>query len=403
MASWTFLIYAAGNTELEPEIYQAFKLLTEIRPLVGTNIIVQIARAPIGLLRRFGKLAQYQGEDDWSGVRRYLIQASGCYLIQKLPDTNMAKPETLHDFLLWAETNYPSDRTALILSGHSSGFIGVMMDYDKTGGLSLMSVTGLARVLAAVYLQTGRQLDLLILDTCFANMVEVWHELALIGGQSVKNLTVPIGSLRCEGLPCHFMIDKLQKSDPAQPLPSIFDLLAQNIREQHGLNSSVLFIKLEANLLIELKSEIDKIAAVLLANRAALAVEFAACHADWDSDTVSLLYLENWLHCFFSRALPAPHVLASPLSKLVLAPQLSSLPASFRYGPSLLVTSPERYQLLEPYYNRMQFAEGNRWSQTLLGRVSESDVKREAPPDTVAVPEAVEAEFRWRHREFKEV
>lgn len=395
LASWTFLIYAAGNTELEPEIYHAFTLIKEIHPLSGVNIVVQIARASTSLLRKFDKLVDYHGEDDWVGVRRYLIQSSGTYLIKQLPITSMAKPEVLYDFLIWAESNYPSDRTALFLSGHSSGFIGVMMDYEQNlGSFSLMSVIGLSRVLAAVYRHTGKPIDLLVLDTCFANMVEVWYELALLGGGSVNNLAVPVGALRREGLPCHFMIDMLQKSDPAKSLPSILDSLARKVKEWYGVNSSILIIKLQANLLTVLKSEISKITMILRSNRIELVKEFATCHTDWTNDTISILFLENWLKKFLPNLFSASNVLSHVIKKIVISPALSSLPASFRYGPSLLAVTTERYQLLEPYYIQMQFAAGNNWTQLLKGEASEAGVLSRAHSATVAVPKEVEADFQ---------
>lgn len=45
MSNWTILIYANGNNELEPEMYESMLDCEKVSPDCDVNVIIQLARA----------------------------------------------------------------------------------------------------------------------------------------------------------------------------------------------------------------------------------------------------------------------------------------------------------------------------------------------------------------------
>lgn len=129
--SWTVLIYANGNNDLEPEISKSLLDIERIGAGTNTNVIVQLARAPYKLIKsmRPNLLGQTDIDGDWSGVRRYLVKENSnisqkrdfkSVLLDDLGNVNMADPTTLKDFIRWGSKKFPSKHLMLILMGHGA-------------------------------------------------------------------------------------------------------------------------------------------------------------------------------------------------------------------------------------------------------------------------------------------
>jgi len=86
-------------------------------------------------------------------------------------EVNMADPATLQSFITWAAANYPAEHYALMPADHGFGWQGLIMDMTSDG--DFMTVRGLVDALN----NSGIQFDLLALDACSMQMIEVMHEL----------------------------------------------------------------------------------------------------------------------------------------------------------------------------------------------------------------------------------
>lgn len=94
-------------------------------------------------------------------------------------NVNMASPDTLRDFILWASEKYPADRYALVIWDHGAGWKNSRLATPSIKGAvqdetseSFMSLPQLAKGVK----DAGVQLDLLNFDACLMGMYEVAYE-----------------------------------------------------------------------------------------------------------------------------------------------------------------------------------------------------------------------------------
>ena len=120
-ADWTILIYMCGST-LESENGLASRDIEEMLSAPGQpddiNIVIQTG-----------------GSSKWSNpmisadqLGRYHVESGNLVMDDKLPDASMGDPGTLSDFMIWGMTDYPAEKTALILWNHGAGMEGVCVD-----------------------------------------------------------------------------------------------------------------------------------------------------------------------------------------------------------------------------------------------------------------------------------
>ncbi len=104
-AKWTFMVYMAGDNSLSTA---GDKDLSEMRKVGSTkevNVVAQFDNAG----RR--------------GTRRYLIQRKGKKdLVESFGETDTGSPEVLSDFISWSAQKYPAERYALVLWSHGCGW-----------------------------------------------------------------------------------------------------------------------------------------------------------------------------------------------------------------------------------------------------------------------------------------
>lgn len=229
---WTILIYANGNNEFEPEMYKLLLDSRKIKSNNNLNVLVQIGREKKQLVKmlRPGNIFA-ENNDNWFGVRRYLIDMykknhSETSLIKDLGNLNMAHPKNLYDFLEWGMVTYPSEKYLLMMGGHSFQYLGIMTDYSQNVPY-IMGIPEMAKALNLIKKKIGRNLDILVLDTCFMNMAEILYELAREKKHSVKNILTyieygPIGGLPVDKL-INVILEKPGSNDVKSILTKIID------------------------------------------------------------------------------------------------------------------------------------------------------------------------------------
>ncbi len=188
-ANWTFMVYMAGDNNLDGAALRDIAEMAKAGSTKDVNILVQLDRI----------------EDQ--KTRRFRITPGGGFkkdCIETFSETNTGDPQILYSFAKWAVDNYPADRYALILWNHGSGWwedaksraVGPAgrqphrplfrhtfpqahrsICYDDTSGGDALDNRELRVVLAGVCALLGRKIDLLGMDACLMNMVEVAWQL----------------------------------------------------------------------------------------------------------------------------------------------------------------------------------------------------------------------------------
>ena len=188
-AKWSFLVYMAGDNNLDGAALRDIAEMARAGSTKDVHILVQLDRL------------------DDQKTRRFRITPGGGFkkdCIETFSETNTGDPQILYSFCQWALENYPADRYALILWNHGSGWwedakgraagpAGRRLHrplfrhtfpqahrsicYDDTSGGDALDNRELRVVLAGICALLGRKIDLLGMDACLMNMVEVAWQL----------------------------------------------------------------------------------------------------------------------------------------------------------------------------------------------------------------------------------
>ena len=188
-AKWTFMVYMAGDNNLDGAALRDIAEMAQAGSTKEVNILVQLDRIEDNLTRRF-RITQ------GGGFKTDCLESFG--------DTNTGDPKILYDFVKWAADNHPADRYALILWNHGSGWWEEAKGraagpaekkprrqlfrhafpqehrsicYDDTSGGDALDNRELRVVLAGICALLGKKIDLLGMDACLMNMVEVAYQL----------------------------------------------------------------------------------------------------------------------------------------------------------------------------------------------------------------------------------
>ncbi len=205
------LFYLNGNNELEPEVWESFLKLFDLEISDNITILAQVARQEkiVTEIIRSGYIYP-NFKEQWSGIRRYEMTSKGKVQLPLLEISNMSSPQTLYDFIVWAQSNYTADKYVLLLGGHAYQFVGISPDFTCETPY-LFGFPELAYAIWKAYEQSQKQLDLLILDTCYASSFETFCELSNYPQSAAKYLLTYIGNVPLEGLPYDALIRIIEK------------------------------------------------------------------------------------------------------------------------------------------------------------------------------------------------
>ncbi|ERI90498.1 hypothetical protein HMPREF1982_03864 [Clostridiales bacterium oral taxon 876 str. F0540] len=178
LKKWTILIYADGNNEMESIMYNSLLACEKIVSNNDINIVFEI-----------GRLGKYKSEngDNWSGVRRYYVDRGNLTLVEDLGKSNMADPNNLYSFMKWGFENYKSEHYMLVLSDHGGDFIGCFTD-ESADKPYIMGIPEMIQAINALKINLGYEIDILVLDMCYMNSIEVMYELGQNNNNTVKNV-----------------------------------------------------------------------------------------------------------------------------------------------------------------------------------------------------------------------
>jgi hypothetical protein len=350
------------NNELGPELFMQLELLRDLTLPSNITVIIQLSQASDSLTTLLGiNIATNR----WSGVRRYVFTYNRLEQVYELGVTIMADPNKLREFITWGINQYPSDRVMLILSGHSAGLLGSMMENNFIKhSLSIMSIPGMCQAISAG-VADGR-IDILVLDTCLMNMIEIWYEFALAPGHPVSYLLVPQKQLIGEGLPWKLVIDLIVEATirkiPIEQIPRRISLV---VLQKTNMIGPILVVDLAVDSLIAIKDSISQIAAFAVEEH----IRFRDKLLEWEvvslnDQIVNVIRLERILNTRLSNSYFLPSTIEKMLSEIIFCPSLdssiSNLEGPAIFFPKALIVNNE----LE-YYKSLKFCCDNDWVKLL--------------------------------------
>lgn len=228
---WTVIMYLNGSNEMAIEMENTFKQLCKINKS-NVNIVIQLSKAPIDLVRT---IRQYDSSyaEDWTGTRRYSIINGNLEIVQSNEYINMADYRNLYDFIKWAANKFPAKRYMVSISGH--GFIVASLS-DLCGKEPY--IMGMYEMCTAINnLKNIIDIDILILDICNMNTIELIYELGKEKVNVVKYIMTYINNGPLEGMDYNYIIQKIDDEPTNLILKNIVNKSKQNlvaIEVKHG-------------------------------------------------------------------------------------------------------------------------------------------------------------------------
>lgn len=172
-AEWTVMIYMNGDNDLDACVYNDMTEIEKIGSNSAVNIIVQADRAKKTARRYI--VRKNDGtikNDDWGLVSECLSDVG---------EVDMGDYKEFVNFFDWGIKNYPAEKYALIIWNHGTGwkrthYDGKSISFDDTSKNAITTVQ-LGIALEKMKKISGKKLDLLIMDACLMQMIEVLAEI----------------------------------------------------------------------------------------------------------------------------------------------------------------------------------------------------------------------------------
>jgi hypothetical protein len=224
-------MYLNGSNEMAIEMENTFKQLCKINKS-NVNIVIQLSKAPIDLVRTIRQDDSSYAEN-WTGTRRYSIINGKLEIVQSNEYINMADYRNLYDFIKWAANKFPAKRYMVSISGH--GFIVASLS-DLCGKEPY--IMGMYEMCTAINnLKNIIDIDILILDICNMNTIELIYELGKEKVNVVKYIMTYINNGPLEGMDYNYIIQKIDDEPTNLILKNIVNKSKQNlvaIEVKHG-------------------------------------------------------------------------------------------------------------------------------------------------------------------------
>ncbi|QUI23506.1 hypothetical protein HZI73_14975 [Vallitalea pronyensis] len=355
---WTIFIYIAGNNDLEPYVYHQFSLLNEIVTNNQVHILIQISRAP-------REAKELDGTQSWCGTRRYVLHNDGVIMVENLGQVSMAKPSTLVDFLIWGSQHAPSKKKMLIMSGHSAGFVGLMKESTRKGNV-LMGIHGFAKALHLFRQSSNSSIDLLVMDTCFMDAVEIWYGICMDALGTVKYALIshdntPLGGIAYPSIINQLFLSSTFDCSSSDTYNGIIEALHKSHQER-----SLFCIQLHQESFVKLKHLIHLFSCVILQHgQDNIDKIFYNSHYKQKIDFISLSYLINSIE---DLDLPIKDICVDIIETLNRIVVYTSHEANNRPYRGLKIYLPHNLNVYLKYkniYDKLSFNEHNDWKNVL--------------------------------------
>lgn len=198
---WKVLVYSSAPGDIDRVAVNSIRDMERAGSTENVSIALQFSRLP------------FKPEEGWKGTRRYFLQKQtpsqdnptsdiSSPVAEYLADTDMSNSQNLKNFIEWGMRNYPSEKTILVIGGHSAGFAGAVTNAGKT---SMMPVPDVKRALDENEKETGMKPDVLVFNSCLMSQAEVLGEMK----DSARYIIASEKPEYKEGIPLGNFIEKL--------------------------------------------------------------------------------------------------------------------------------------------------------------------------------------------------
>lgn len=269
-ASWTFMAYVMGDTNLEPYALDDLAEMASVGSSDDLNIVAMVDRSPDYSDDGIANLP------DWEDTKLLEVQQDEFVQIDDLGELNTGESDTLATFVETAIAMYPADNYALLLWDHGGGWLG--MGADETNGddgLELDEISeGIGTGLAAAGVD---KLDLLGFDACLMATFEVASTLSQHADYLVASEEVEPGHGWNYGQ-LQVVADEPQIAAPDLARAMIDGYQAQ--AEAEGTESDITLGLLDLTAVDDLVSAMDDVAEAFVADPIAYSPDLAAAQND---------------------------------------------------------------------------------------------------------------------------
>jgi hypothetical protein len=405
--TWTVLVYLAGDNDLD-----------------GAGVVDLGEMKRVGSNARVNMVAQFDRAGKNAATKRYFLRKGTTLakdVVASLGETNMGDPNVLQDFLAWGAKNYPAQRYMVVIWNHGAGWddeniyrsvrrgLKRNVAYKKSAvGETVRGAAGavpiarvramskrpfkralfsttiqqavqkraiafddqaedfldnieLKRVLTAAKKTFGGKIDVLGMDACLMNMVEVAYQVrntaqVLVGSQEVEP---------ADGWPYHTVLRELTRKPDVTPAEIVARYLA-SYKPNEGVTQSALDLSASTRL----EGAIDKLSASLLKELPGEATQIAVMRArraarDYETrDYVDLVHFCQLLRKYSASAAvqgACSGVEDAAARTFVLASGFKGASVTNSNGVSIYF--PE--ETISPLYAKLDFAKNNKWNEFL--------------------------------------
>lgn len=274
-AKWTFLIFIAGDNDLEGAGYSD---LEEMKKFGSNN--------QIKVLVQFDNLRE-------QATKRYLIEKKNIRHLQTLSETNTGDPVVLKNFIMWAMQQYPAEHYLVDIWNHGGGWEDLPegFDYDS---LRRVPINHRMKVRKSIFLSTVKEIitdkeqkryiavdvsardyldnqelkealtlptgkiDLVGFDACLMNMLEIAYQLKecvhfIVGSEETEPGT---------GWPYHKVLETLH-SNPGISPRDLSHAIVQHYAEHYPNDRNITQSALDVNQIESIALAVDDLGKVL--------------------------------------------------------------------------------------------------------------------------------------------
>jgi len=214
---WTFAVYMDADNSLGGYDESNLEQMLSVGSTEDVNVIVE-------------------DDSDVSVAKRYYVAQNSLIVLSELGELDMSKVSTLEDFGRWVKSEFPADHYFIVIWDHGLGFESIYPSVssrdlllDETNGNDIMSVPDFALALKNISSEIGKKIDIVGIDACLMNMIEVAYEIRetsdyLIGSE---------GAEPAEGWPYYYILDYLVNNPDDSP-SSLSSMVVKFYEEVYG-------------------------------------------------------------------------------------------------------------------------------------------------------------------------
>ena len=232
---WTFAVYMDADNSLGGYDESNLEQMEGIGSTEDVNVVVE-------------------DDSDISTTERYYVSQNNLIPLSELGELDMSRVSTLEDFGRWVKSEFPADHYFIVIWDHGLGFESIYaysptrdLLQDKTNGDDIMSVPDFALALKNISSELGKKIDIVGIDACLMNMLEVAYEI-----RNTSNFLVGSeGSEPAEGWPYYNVLEYLvsHPTDSPKTISSkVVELYTDAYRDSYETTQSAIDLSKVENL-----------------------------------------------------------------------------------------------------------------------------------------------------------